>query len=200
MKQSIGFVRRTAKNCFKTGACCAGLLFLPLILMGQETPAVSPDDSVPSAQQLTTQPLGDTTLIDEIATRSADAEDPIHTAEDDLRNREKKRKAFAGLAALGGIAILGVGIIAATMMWATRLRRLARIDGPSQKTVGNDFWFLKPPKPIASERELSDRRRPPYTENRDRERPGNEHPGNEHRGNEHRGNEHSDHENREESP
>ena len=190
MKQSIGFVRRIGKSCFKTGACCAGLLLLPLVLMGQETPAVSPDDSVPSAEQLTTQPLVDTTLLDDITIRSADAEDPIHTAEDDLRNLEKKRKAFAGLAALGGIAILGVGIIAATMMWATRLRRLARIDGPSQKTVGNDFWFLKPPKPIASESELSDRRRPPYTENRDNKRPGNEN----------RGNEHPDHEKREESP
>ncbi len=190
MKQSIGFVRRTGKSCFKTGACCAGLLLLPLVLLGQETPAVSPDDSVPSAQQLTTQPLVDTTLIDDITTRSADTEDPIHTAEDDLRNLEKKRKAFAGLAALGGIAILGVGIIAATMMWATRLRRLARIDGPSQKTVGNDFWFLKPPKPIASERELSDRRRPPYTENPDNKRPGNEN----------RGTEHPDNENRKEAP
>ena len=190
MKQSIGFVRRIRKSCFKTGACCAGWLLLPLVLTGQEAPAVSLDDSVPAAQQPTTQPLVDTTLIDDITTRSADAEDPIHTAEEDSRNQEKKRKAFAGLAALGGIAILGVGIIAATMMWATRLRRLARIDGPSQKTVGNDFWFLKPPKPIASERELSDRRRPPYTENRDSKRPGNEH----------RGNEHPDHENREESP
>ena len=195
MKQSLGFVRRTGKSCFKTGACCAGWFFIPLILMGQETPAVSLDDPVPSAQQHTTQqhttqPLVDTTLLDDITIRSTDTKDPIHTAEDDLRNLEKKRKAFAGLAALGGIAILGVGIIAATMMWATRLRRLARIDGPPQKTVGNDFWFLKPPKPIASERELSDRRRPPDTENRDCER----------RGNENRGTEHPDHENRDEAP
>ena len=186
MKHSIGLVRRIRKSCFKIGACCTGLLFIPLFLMGQETTA----DSVTSAEQLTTQPLVDTTLLDDTTIRSADAEDPIHTAEDDLRNLEKKRKAFAGLAALGGIAILGVGIIAATMMWATRLRRLARIDGPCQKTVGNDFWFLKPPKPIASESELSDRRRPPYTGNRNRERPRDEN----------RGTEHPDNENREEAP
>ncbi len=174
MKQAIDFIRRIRTNCLKTGACCAGLLLIPLLLMGQETLTVSPDDSAPSAQQLTTRPLVDTTLLDDITVRSPDAKGPIYTAEDDLRNLEKKRKAFAGLAALGGIAILGVGIIAATMMWATRLRRLARIEGPSQKTVGNDFWFLKPPKPIASESEILDRRRPPYTENRNRERPGNE--------------------------
>ena len=64
---------------------------------------------------------------------------------------EKRRKASAGLAAVGAIAILGVGIIAATMMWAKRLRRLARDPGPPQKTAGNDFWFLKPPKPIVED-------------------------------------------------
>ena len=60
--------------------------------------------------------------------------------------KEKKRKAFAGLAALSAIAILGVGAIAATMVWARRLRRLARDKGPHQTTIGNDFWFFKPPK------------------------------------------------------
>ena len=79
---------------------------------------------------------------------------------------EKKRKALAGLAAVGAIAILGVGVIAATMMWARRLRRLARDFGPPQKTLGNDFWFLKPPKPIATESEISTTHRPPLGEKR----------------------------------
>ncbi len=62
------------------------------------------------------------------------------------RAAEKRKKATIALAAIGGIAILGVGAMAATMLWARRLRRLARDPGPPQKTAGNDFWFLKPPK------------------------------------------------------
>jgi hypothetical protein len=80
---------------------------------------------------------------------------------------EKKRKAIIGLAAVGAIAILGVGVIAATMIWARRLRRLAKLSGPAQKTVGNDFWFLKPSKPIARETEISNSHRPPLGEKRD---------------------------------
>jgi hypothetical protein len=67
----------------------------------------------------------------------------------------KKRKATAGLAAVGGIAILGISIIAVTMLWARRLRRLARDRGPLQKTEGDDFWFLKPPKQIANESDVA---------------------------------------------
>ena len=84
-------------------------------------------------------------------------------------NSEKKRKATAGLAAVGAIAILGVSVIAMTMIWARRLRRLARASGPVQKTAGNDFWFLKPPKPNASETEISSLRRPLLGEQRDDE-------------------------------
>ena len=73
---------------------------------------------------------------------------------------EKRKKATIGLAAVGGIAILGIGAIAITMLWARRLRRLARDLGPTQKTAGNDFWFLKPEKPIASEANVADTHRP----------------------------------------
>lgn len=59
---------------------------------------------------------------------------------------EKRRRASVALLAVGGIAIVGVGIIAGTMIWARRLRRLARDHGPRQRTMGNDFWFLKPRK------------------------------------------------------
>jgi hypothetical protein len=75
---------------------------------------------------------------------------------------EKMKKATALLAAVGGIAILGVGVIAATMLGAKHLRRLARNPGPPQKTAGNDFWFLKPPKPIASDTDIADSHRPPH--------------------------------------
>ncbi len=64
---------------------------------------------------------------------------------------EKRRKASAGFAAIGGIAILGISIITMTMIWARRLRRIARDPLPPQRTAGNDFWFLKPPKPTVDE-------------------------------------------------
>ena len=93
----------------------------------------------------------------------------VSSDESSTIDAEKKRKASAGLAAVGAIAILGVGIIAVTMIWARRLRRLARDSGPIQRTVGNDFWFLKPPKPIATETEISNVHRPPLGEKRDDE-------------------------------
>ncbi|HEY0983396.1 hypothetical protein [Schlesneria sp.] len=73
-----------------------------------------------------------------------------------LTTDEKKRKASIALAAVGGIAILGVGIIAATMVWARRLRRLARNVGPPQRTICDDFWFLKPAKPTVTESPIDD--------------------------------------------
>ena len=64
---------------------------------------------------------------------------------------EKRQKAIAGLAAVGAIAILGVSVIAATMMWAKRLRRLARAQGRAGRRQyhrggtthgGRGFWSL----------------------------------------------------------
>ena len=78
-------------------------------------------------------------------------------------DREKMKKATVLLAAVGGIAVFGIGAIASIMLWARHLRRLARDLGPRQKTVGNDFWFLKPPKPNAAEPDITDSHRPPYT-------------------------------------
>lgn len=79
--------------------------------------------------------------------QTADAQDP----EVPPVVAEKRKKASAGFAAVAGIAILGIGAIAFTMIWARRLRRLARDPGPAQKTVGNDFWFLKPPKAMTAD-------------------------------------------------
>ncbi len=77
-------------------------------------------------------------------------------------NNEKLVKVTILFAAVSGIAIFGIGAIAVTMLWARHLRRLARDLGPPQKTAGNDFWFLKPPKPLAGESELSDQHQPPH--------------------------------------
>lgn len=84
------------------------------------------------------------------AGQEADAQQP----EDVPVAAEKMKKASAGIAAIAAIAILGIGAIAFTMIWARRLRRLARDPGPAQTTLGNDFWFLKPPKVITKESKI----------------------------------------------
>lgn len=76
---------------------------------------------------------------------------------------EKKKKVVILLSAVAGVAICGIGAIAGTMLWARHLRRLARDIGPPQTTIGNDFWFLKPPKPVATKSDISDSHRPPHT-------------------------------------
>ncbi len=119
------------------------------------------------AQEDTDRPVEtETTLLDD------KADSPELTSSSDESSKtdaEKKRKATVGLAAVGAIAILGVSVIAMTMIWARRLRRLARDSGPIQKTAGNDFWFLKPPKPNATDTEISTIRRPLFGEMRDDE-------------------------------
>jgi hypothetical protein len=120
---------------------------IPAVVIAQDhaSSPVAQESSQPNT--CSTQPAG------------SDAEVPMTAA-------ERKRKAVAGLAAVGGIAILGFGVIAVTMVGARRLRRLARDMGPAQKTQGNDFWFLKPPKPVANH-EISSTHRPPLDEKRD---------------------------------
>ena len=82
-------------------------------------------------------------------------QDPERTAAE----TEKRKKAAILVSAIAGIAILGVGGIAILMIWARHLRRLARDMGPPQRTEGNDFWFLKPPKSPVSEVNVSETHR-----------------------------------------
>ena len=122
---------------------------------------------IASAQDVIDRPVElETTLLDDKAVK---LEPSTPTEPVSAMDAEKKRKATIGLAAVGAIAILGVSVIAMTMIWARRLRRLARDSGPVQKTAGNDFWFLKPPKPIASQTEISTVHRPQLGEQRDDE-------------------------------
>ena len=76
---------------------------------------------------------------------------------------EKMKKVTILMSAITGIFIFGVGGIAVMMLWARHLRRLARDPGPVQKTVGNDFWFLKPPKPAVSDSNVLDGHRPAHS-------------------------------------
>lgn len=85
--------------------------------------------------------------------------DPDRTAKED----EKLKKIAIMMSAVGGIVILGVGAIASLMIWARHLRRVARATGPIQRTEGNDFWFLKPPKHAVSDSNVGETHRPIHT-------------------------------------
>ncbi len=59
--------------------------------------------------------------------------------------KERRIKLTAGLAALAGIAIVGIVLAAIIIIWAGRLRRIVR--EPTSSTGRQDpFWFLRPEK------------------------------------------------------
>lgn|GEM_PF-2627258 len=102
--------------------------------------------------------------VDNVEQTTANGPEPIPVpVTDPVVDPDKQIKVAILLSAVGGIAVFGIGAIAVTMLWARRLRRIARDPGPPQTTVGNDFWFLKPPKPIVSESDTTDSRRSPHT-------------------------------------
>jgi len=47
---------------------------------------------------------------------------------------------------LGGVCIVGIALIAGTMIWGAKLRRLARVpeSGPTRQ---DELWYLKKPPP-----------------------------------------------------
>lgn len=51
---------------------------------------------------------------------------------------------------LTGVALIGVALIAATMIWGAKLRRLARMQ-PSEATKLDELWYLKTPPPEESD-------------------------------------------------
>lgn len=56
--------------------------------------------------------------------------------------RERKRKAYAGLLALLGIALTGVGLAAMVLLWGARLRRVNRQPLPAAD-LKDELWFLR---------------------------------------------------------
>ena len=78
-----------------------------------------------------------------------------------VRASEKQIKAFSGLAALAGIVISGLALVALIILWAGRLRRQLRRPLPECDAPGRDFWFLKPPKPTVTQSSLPDSHQPP---------------------------------------
>jgi|GEM_PF-4243135 len=75
----------------------------------------------------------------------AAVEQPAPLVVDDVEIAKQKR-AMAGLLALCGILVGGLGFVVLVMFWGAQLRRMARRELPAQKTLQNDLWFLKPPK------------------------------------------------------
>lgn len=108
---------------------------------------------------------------DDATTKRAETDDRAAAAQQESKkpaadkpdSKEKLEKATIALSAVVGIAILGVGAIAGVMLGAKYLRRIARDAGPPQRTVGNDFWFLKPPKPHPTDDEHMETHRPTHT-------------------------------------
>lgn len=78
------------------------------------------------------------------------------------RVNEKHVKAYAGLAALAGIVIVGVAMAGLIVLWAGRLRRQLRQPLPDADLPDRDFWFLKPPKPSVTSSSLPDSHQPPH--------------------------------------
>lgn len=133
--------------CSAAGCCIVlfGIMAFPI-------PALAQDDEKEQPQSMH--------LLADPAPAEAPDQAPVPPNE-----AEKRKKATAATAAIGGIAILGIGVIAWTMLWARRLRRFARDPGPAQTTLGNDFWFLKPPKTIPSDSDVTTSAAPPKAEN-----------------------------------
>lgn len=136
---SDSLVRRAAQGLL---AAALSVMLLVGMVVAQESdpttvaPAVSPSKELPAEQ------------VEAVKADVPAVPEKPHAADVDPK---KRKKIVAVLAAVSGVAVLGVGAIAATMVWARRLRRIARDPGPRQTTVGNDFWFLKPEKAKSAE-------------------------------------------------
>lgn len=88
------------------------------------------------------QDSGPQTTVD----ASPQEESPTNAAEP-LEKAEQRRQALAGLLALAGIAIAGIGLATVTILWGARLRRETRKPMPPT-APRDDLWFLRPPKSL----------------------------------------------------
>lgn len=139
-------------DCHSFGVCSLGIasclfLFSPLLAQEEGTPqpAVQQQPADPDEQSTTSAPDSDRALAEK------------------KRSKEKLEKATKAMGAVVGIAVLGIATIAGVMIGAKRLRRIARDPGSNQTTIGNDFWFIKPPKPHPTDDEHMETHRPTHT-------------------------------------
>ncbi len=68
------------------------------------------------------------------------------TDDEELSEKERETRITAGLAAIAGIATVGIGLIAVTLIWGARLRRQNRMALPTASPPAEN-WFLKHPRP-----------------------------------------------------
>lgn len=93
--------------------------------------------------------IADDPVADPASAPLADAAKPAADKRFPKPDQKKRRlKATAGLMAVAGIAIVGIAFAAVIIIWARRLRRLAREPIP---TTGRQdpFWFLRPEKTLS---------------------------------------------------
>lgn len=75
---------------------------------------------------------------------------PATDGDEELSEKERETRITAGLAAVAGIATVGIGLIAVTLIWGARLRRQNRMGLPTASPPGEN-WFLKRPRPESPE-------------------------------------------------
>jgi hypothetical protein len=122
------------------------------IIAGESSLFAGDPPGTPASSEVVSKPSNDTAAP---ATSNVPAKKTI-------RLTERQRKAYIGMFALVGIAIVGLALLALTMLWGRRLRRQFRQPVPECELPARDFWFLKPAKPTVAESSLPDSHLPPH--------------------------------------
>lgn len=76
--------------------------------------------------------------------------------DEELSEKERETRITAGLAAVAGIATVGIGLIAVTLIWGARLRRQNRMGLPTASPPAEN-WFLKHPRPDSTKAAPTDK-------------------------------------------
>lgn len=76
----------------------------------------------------------------------ADPVEPRHLPPDGIEDEQRQNLVTVMLMLLGGVCLVGVALIAGTMIWGAKLRRLARVP-ERHPTRQDDLWYLKKPSP-----------------------------------------------------
>lgn len=92
---------------------------------------------------------------------------PESAATPELADAERERRQHTvaiGTLLLVGVAAIGLLLVAATLIWGAKVRRLSR--GPhAEPTRSDDLWFLRKPaamdRPASIDNALSDEAQPP---------------------------------------
>lgn len=88
-------------------------------------------------------------LLDETTTndepRQPGADGRVERSVDSAKQKEKQKAFLALVILVTGTLIIGILLILLVVLWGSRLRRQLRHSADSKtRTIGSDFWFLKP--------------------------------------------------------